>query len=172
MGELGPGTLVQVVGYALIVLGLIGAVLPVLPGPPLIWLGVLAWAWADGFTHVSWITVAVLGVLALASWGSDLPFSTSLSRRAGVSWRAIAGSIVCGILGGIFLSELPVIGTLFGALIGSVLGMLVIERSVKGEWPAAFTAVKAYVAASLLSTVFEIAVALLMVGIFAWRALF
>lgn len=162
----------QAIGYALIVLGLIGAVLPVLPGPILIWLGVLVWAWADGFVAVNWWTLGALGLLAALAWASDLFFTTTLSRRAGVSWRAIAGALVCGVLGGIVLSGVPVLGTLFGALIGAVVGMLVIERSIKGEWPAAWAAVRAYVAATALSTGFELVVALLMVGVFVWQAFF
>ena len=162
----------QAVGYALVVLGLIGAVLPVLPGPILIWLGVLLWAWADGFVAVNWWTLGALGLLAALARAADLFFTTTLSRRAGVSWRAIAGSLVCGILGGILLSGVPVLGTLFGALIGAVVGMLVIERSIKGEWPAAWRAVRAYVAATALSTGFEVLVALVMVGIFVWRVFF
>ena len=50
--------------------------------------------------------------------------------------------------------------------------MLVIERSIKGEWPAAWRAVRAYVAATALSTGFEVLVALVMVGIFVWRVFF
>ena len=162
----------QAVGYGLVVLGLIGAVLPVLPGPILIWLGVLVWAWADGFVAVNWWTLGVLGLLAALAWASDLFFTTTLSRRAGVSWRAIAGALVCGIIGGILLSGVPVLGTLFGALIGALLGMLLIERTIKGEWPAAWAAVRAYAAATALSTGFELVVALLMVGIFVWQAFF
>jgi uncharacterized protein YqgC (DUF456 family) len=162
--------LLQGIGYALVVLGLIGAVLPVLPGPILIWAGVLVWAWGDGFVEVNWWTIAILGVLAALSWASDLFFTTTLSRRAGVSWRAIGGALVSGIIGGIVLSGVPVIGTLFGALIGALVGMLLIERSIKGNWPAAVEAVRAYFTASLLSTVFEVGVALLMVGIFVWQA--
>jgi uncharacterized protein YqgC (DUF456 family) len=162
----------QAVGYALVVLGLIGAVLPMLPGPILIWLGVLVWAWADGFAAVNWWTLGALGLLAALAWASDLFFTTTLSRRAGVSWRAIAGALVCGILGGLVLSGVPVVGTLFGALIGALLGMLLIERGIKGEWPAAWRAVRAYVAATALSTGFELLVALLMVGIFLWQVFF
>lgn len=163
------GLVLQGIGYALVVLGLIGAVLPVLPGPILIWLGVLAWAWGDGFVQVNWWTIGILGVLAALAWAADLFFTTTLSRRAGVSWRAIAGALVCGIAGGIFLSGLPVIGTLFGALIGALLGMLVIERYIKGNWEQALGAVRTYFTASLLSTVFEVIVALLMVGVFVWQ---
>ncbi len=164
--------LLQTVGYALVVLGLIGAVLPLLPGPILIWLGVLVWAWADGFAEVSWLTLGVLGVLAAMSWAADLFFTTSLSRRAGVSWKAIGAALVGGVLGGILLSGLPIVGTLFGALLGALLGMLLIERLVKGNWPAAWAAVRAYFTASLVSTVFEVVVALLMVIIFLWQVFF
>jgi len=163
------GLVLQGIGYALVVLGLIGTVLPVLPGPILIWLGVLSWAWGDGFVEINWWTISALGVLAALAWAADLFFTTTLSRRAGVSWRAIAGALVCGIAGGIFLSSLPVIGTLFGALIGALLGMLVIERYIKGNWSEAFGAVRTYFTASLLSTLFEVVVALLMVGIFIWQ---
>ena len=162
----------QAVGYVLVVLGLIGAVLPVLPGPILIWLGVLVWAWADGFATVNWWTLGILGVLAALSWASDLFFTTTLSRRAGVSWRAIAGALVCGVLGGIFLSGVPVLGTLFGALVGALAGMLLIERGIKGNWSAAWAAVRAYVVATAVSTGFELVVALLMVGIFLWQVFF
>jgi len=166
------GGIVQLIGYVLVILGLAGSVLPLLPGPLLIWLGVLVWAWGDGFVEVNWLTVTVLGLLAAGAWASDLFFTTTLSRRAGVSWKAIAASIVCGILGGIFLSGLPVVGTLFGAMIGALLGMLGMELIDKRNVRAALTAVRAYVGASLLSTLFEVAVALLMVGIFVWQAWF
>lgn len=162
--------LIQALGYVLVILGLAGAVLPLLPGPILIWLGVLVWAWGDGFVQVNWLTLTVLGLLAASAWASDLFFTTTLSRRAGVSWKAISASIVCGILGGIFLSQLPVVGTLFGAMIGALLGMLGMELLDKRNLRAALTAVRTYVGASLLSTVFEVAVAVLMVGIFLWQA--
>lgn len=163
-------TLLQVLGYALVLLGIAGAVLPLLPGPILIWLGVLAWAWADGFTQVNWLTLSVLGILALLAWASDLLFTTAFTRKAGVSWKAVFGSIFTGILGGIFLSELPFVGTLFGAMLGALLGMLVIEQYDKRSWRAAFAGVRSYLGATILSTVFEVAVAALMVGIFVWQA--
>ncbi len=163
-------TLLQLLGYALVLLGVAGAVLPLLPGPILIWLGALTWAWGDGFTQVNWLTLTALGILALMAWASDLFFTTAFTRKAGVSWKAVFGSIVTGILGGIFLSELPVVGTLFGALIGALLGMLVIEQYDKRNWRAAFAGVRSYIGATILSTIFEVTVALLMVGIFVWQA--
>jgi hypothetical protein len=157
-------------GILLIGLGVAGTVLPFLPGPLLIWCGALVWAWGNGFERVGWLELAVLGVLAALAWASDLWLTTLFSRRTGVSWRAILGSVVCGIAGGILLSSLPVIGTLFGALIGAALGMFVIEYWLKRNARAALEAVRAYVVGSLVSSIFEIVVALLMVGIFVWQA--
>ncbi len=57
--------------YLLIGLGLVGAVLPVLPGPLLIWFGTLVWVWANGFETLDWFLLAALGVLALLAWGAD-----------------------------------------------------------------------------------------------------
>src|SRR5581483_2764629 len=51
----------------LMLVGLVGAVVPIIPGPPLIWLGALAWAYGENFRHVDWITLVVLGVIALVA---------------------------------------------------------------------------------------------------------
>src|SRR5258707_14610976 len=104
-------------GYALIFLGLVGAVVPVLPGPLLIWLGTLAWAWGDHFIRINWPTLVGLGVLALLALGADLFLTTVMTRRVGASWRSIGGAIAGGLVGGAFLSEIPVLGTIAGALI-------------------------------------------------------
>lgn len=52
-------------GYALVILGVIGVILPLVPGTLLIWLGALVWAWGDGFERINWVVLAILGVLAL-----------------------------------------------------------------------------------------------------------
>ena len=62
-------TLFFLVSYLLIFLGIVGTLVPVLPGPLLIWLGAFVWAWADGFVHIGWPTLLVLAVLTIISWG-------------------------------------------------------------------------------------------------------
>lgn len=158
------------VGYTLMFIGLVGAVVPVLPGPPLIWLGVLAWAYGDHFTRIGWPTLLLLGVLALVAWGADLFLTTLLSRRAGASWRAIGGAIAGGLIGGAFLSALPIIGTVAGALIGAVAGMWLVEYSIKQNGRAATAVVYAYITGSFLNLIIEVGASLLMAGIFAWQA--
>ena len=48
----------------LILIGLAGAVVPILPGVPLVFGGMLLAAWADHFRHIGTITLILLGILA------------------------------------------------------------------------------------------------------------
>lgn len=166
---------VAVVGYVLILIGLIGSVVPIVPGPFLIWLGALVWAWADGFARVGWPTVIFLLVLALAAWFSDYALNMAMSRRAGASWKSIGGAIVGGILGGLFLTGLipiPIVGTMVGAAIGAMAGAFFVEYLNTRDVAAAWRALKAYLGSMVLSSLLEIAIALFMVALFAWQAFF
>lgn len=160
----------SVLAYILIAFGVAGAVIPVLPGPVLIWVGALVWAWADGFTRIGWGTLTVLAVLAIVAWGSDLFLTTVMSRRAGASWKAIFGAIVGGILGATALSALPLLGTVLGAILGAMGGMWLVEYWDKHDAPAATIAVQAYIASMIFAAILEMVIALIMVAIFAAQA--
>jgi uncharacterized protein YqgC (DUF456 family) len=168
--ELSGQTIWSGLALALVAIGLAGAVIPVLPGPLLIWLGAFIWAWADGFTRIGWGTLTVLGVLAALAWGSDLFLSTVISRRAGASWKAIIGAIIGGIAGAMLLSWVPLLGTVLGAILGAMAGMWLIEYWDKGSAPAATTAVQAYVSSLVVAAILEMTIALAMVAIFAYQA--
>jgi uncharacterized protein YqgC (DUF456 family) len=170
MVEIDTTSLWGALALILIVVGLAGAVIPVLPGPLLIWLGALIWAWADGFTRIGWGTLTVLGLLALVAWGSDLFLSTVMSRRAGASWRAILGAMAGGILGASFLSWVPLLGTILGAILGAMAGMWLVEYWLKGSARAATTAVQAYISSLIVAALLEMTIALIMVALFAYNA--
>ena len=159
----------QIVGYLLIAVGLAGSVLPLLPGPLLIWLGALVWAVDGGLQPLDWALLGLLGLLALAAWGADIFFTTVATRRAGVSWKAIGGAIIGGIVGGIWLSGLAIVGALFGVLIGALLGLFLVETLDKRDWRLAWRGVRSYLAGSLLATAAEFGIALLMVILFIAR---
>ena len=50
----GLSEIAKVAAYFGLMLGLIGTVAPIIPGPALVWLSALLWAWADGFERVGW----------------------------------------------------------------------------------------------------------------------
>lgn len=145
-------------------LGMIGTVAPLLPGAILIWLSVLAWAWADGFEHVGWLTLVVLGLIMLASELSDLLLAALGARRGGASWRGLLfGGI--GAVAGLFIANLP------GALIGAVIGMLAWETYRQhGDWRAAGRSSGGLLCGYLLSMMFKFTLGVIMLVIFASQA--
>ena len=186
-------TLFFLVSYLLIFLGIVGALVPVLPGPLLIWLGAFVWAWADEFVHIGWPTLLVLAVLTIISWGADLGLSFISSRRSGAGWRSIGVSILGGIIGAILLSSVPVVGTFIGAAVGSISALWLMEyrrtqassseaagpnslgtgsdeTNAQGKKAAATQAVKGYVGGFLMAMAVEFIISVLMLSIFAWQA--
>ena len=182
-----------VLSYLLIFVGIVGAFVPILPGPLLIWLGALVWAWADDFTRIGWPTLSVLAVLTIIAWGADLGLSFLSSKRSGAGWRSIGVSILGGLIGAILLSSVPVIGTFIGAAIGSISALWVMEyrraqvasgagaglnniapeagaSNVQQNKAAATRAVKGYVGGFLMAMAVEFIISLMMLTIFAWQA--
>ena len=104
----------------LIVAGMAGAVLPAIPGVPLVFAGMLLAAWADHFLHVGALTLSVLGVLALVAILIDFVAGLLGARRVGASGRALWGAAF-GTLIGLFFG-LP--GLLLGPFLGAVAGEL------------------------------------------------
>ena len=161
----------MLLGYALMLLGLIGAILPVLPGSLFIWLGALLWAWADDFNRVGWPTLLILGILVIVTWTSDLVLSTVSSRKVGATWKTVAAAIVGGMIGGIALSAvLPVVGTMAGAALGAFVGVVVLELLQQRPWRQAARVGIRYCLGSLAAALLNVTLCLVMLAIFAWQA--
>jgi uncharacterized protein YqgC (DUF456 family) len=142
----------------MVIIGLIGVVMPALPGHMLILAGLIVGAWANGFTRVGVWTLVVLGVIALASYGVDFVAVALGAKRLGASTRAMTGAAL-GTLAGLFFG-LP--GVIVGPFVGAVVGELTMNRDV-------MKAGKAGVAAWIgfaIGTAVKVALAFLMIGIF------
>jgi len=182
-----------VLSYLLIFLGIVGALVPILPGPLLIWLGALVWAWADGFVRIGWPTLLVLAVLTVIAWGADLALTFLGSKKSGAGWRSIGVSILGGLIGAVLLSSVPVVGTFIGAAIGSISALWLMEyrraqlgprdgpvpntatnssspSNVQENKARATRAVKGYVGGFLMAMAVEFIISLMMLSIFAWQA--
>ena len=162
----------KLLAFCAIVLVLAGARFRVRPGPPLIWVGALLWAWANGFEQIGWPTLIVLASLALISLVLNFVLTTTISRRAGVSWRAIGGALVGAFIGGIVLSAIPILGTLLGAILGAMAVLWVVEYYVRQDAEAATAAVRAHLTGTTLSIAVQFFIACCMVSIFVWQAFF
>jgi len=158
-------------GYMLMLMGLAASFLPMLPGPVLIWLGTLSWAWGNNFEVIGWPTLIFLAILAILAWIADIFLTTVLSRRAGASWKAIGGAILGGIIGSAILSGIiPIIGTIIGAIGGAIFGLWIVEDLEKQDHIAARQAVRSYIKSLAIAALIEVTVSMSMVAIFFWRA--
>ena len=114
------------VGSALVLVGLAGLVLPVLPGILLVFAGLAVAAWADGFARVGAWGLAIIGGLAVAALAVDFLASLLGARRAGASGLAVAGAGLGALVGLLF----GVPGLILGPFIGAVGGELIARRDL------------------------------------------
>lgn len=154
-----PQLLWYAVAAALIVVGIIGTLLPALPGVPLVFVGMLLAAWADAFAHVGTFTLIVLGTLTVIALAVDFIAGMVGAKRVGASRRAVIGAAV-GTLIGIFFG-LP--GLLLGPFVGALAGELS-AGSTLGK--ATGVGVGAWLG-FVVGTVVKLGVCFAMLGIFA-----
>ena len=117
-------TLLWILCAALIVAGLAGTVLPVLPGTVLVWAGIVLGAWIDDFQRVGTTTLVVVTVLAALAWVLDYVAGLLGARKAGASRQALLGAAI-GTVAGLFMG---VVGVLFMPLVGAALGEYLAQK--------------------------------------------
>ena len=151
-----------VLAIVLVVVGLVGIVMPAVPGPILIFAGLLLAAWSDGFVRVGVPTLVLLGILTVATYVVDIVMMTLGMKRLGTTKRAMAGAAI-GTLAGLFFG-LP--GLIIGPFAGAMLG----EVTANSNWRVAGRAGLAAWLGFLLGTMAKVGLAFAMVGIFlaAW----
>lgn len=147
-----------VVAGILVVLGLAGTILPVLPGILLVFGGLFLAAWADGFQHVGAVALSIIGVLGLLSFGADFVASLLGAKRVGASPLALVGAAVGGIVG-IFLG---VPGIILGPFIGAVAG----EYLARGRLAQAGKVGLGTWLGLIIAAVAKVVIAFLMIGTF------
>ena len=118
--------LLSAIGAALIVAGLIGAIVPVLPGIPLIFGGVWLIAGVDDYRHISLWWLLGIGLVGAVGLTLDLLAGALGAKRVGASPRAVWGALL-GTVIGLFLG-LP--GLLLGPFVGAMMGELAAGNSV------------------------------------------
>lgn len=116
-----------VLTFVLMLVGLIGSVVPGLPGVTLIFLSALFYAILTDFQTVGIAVIVVLFVLAALAFLADF-FATSYgARRFGASNWGTVGGAVGGIVGAVAGLIFAGIGSLFGLIAGSIAGVFIGE---------------------------------------------
>jgi uncharacterized protein len=154
--------LLWLLGGLLVLVGLAGTLLPLLPGIPLMLVGMVIAAWADDFMRIGWVTLVILAVLTVLSFVVEFAAAALGAKRVGASREAIAGAALGTVLG-FFLGF---VGLILGPFIGALAGELMARRDPAR---AVHVGIGAWIG-FLVGTIAKLAVAFMMLGVFvaAW----
>lgn len=151
-------SLLWVMAVGLIVLGLIGAVLPVLPGTILVLSGIFLGAWIDDFTRIGVPTLVVVTILAVLAWSLDYVAGLLGAKKAGASKLALLGA-AAGTVVGLFMG---LVGVFFMPLVGAAFGEYLAQ---KDQARAVKVGIVTWVGI-MVGLIAKVVLAFIMVGIF------
>lgn len=149
----------------LMLVGLLGTIVPGLPGASIIFVGALFYALFTDFKEVDGLVLLVLLILGILSFILDYLGSAYGAKKFGSTRWGIAGAIIGGIIGSI-------IGNILGLVIGIFLGVSLaeiaftkknIKQSLKAGWGGLVGLMTSIIAQFILG--------LVMVVIFIWSVL-
>jgi uncharacterized protein len=147
---------------AVMLVGVIGAFLPGIPGPTIILAAIVVWGLTiQNFAAIAW-PLGIAIVILLFGLGVDLLASQWGAKQAGASnwgvWGAVIG-MVLGFLG--LLPALPVggpiLGLLFGPLVGAIVGEFLYTKDLQKSVKAGIGIVVGSVVGNVIQGVLAIA---------------
>lgn len=120
-------------GVILMILGIIGCLVPVLPGPPISYLGIII-LHLTKFGHFSSTTLITLGAVAVVVTILDYVVPIWGTRKFGGSKYGMRGATV-GLIIGLFLGPM---GIILGPLIGAFIGEMIFKDDLGYAFKAGF----------------------------------
>ena len=110
-----------ILGFLLALMGLIGCILPIIPGPPLSFFSLIILSYAKNWEPFSVAFLIVMAGLTILVTVLDYIVPAIGAKKYGASKLGIWGSII-GMIFGIFI--FPPWGVLIGAIMGALAGEL------------------------------------------------
>ncbi len=105
----------------LAIVGLAGSVVPVLPGPPVSWVGLLLLSFTDYYDRPLWFLLVWLGVVVAVTLADNL-LPVVMTKKFGGSRAATIGTILGMVVGLFFGPWGMILGPFAGAFIGEAIG--------------------------------------------------
>jgi uncharacterized protein YqgC (DUF456 family) len=149
-----------VVAVALVMAaGLVGTILPAVPGLPLIWAGALGYGLSEDFGTEGVAAMTLITLFLVVGVVGKYVLAHRRARGSGAPKRSI---IAGGVLGFIGFFVIPIVGF----FIGAALGVLLAERRRVGNWSAAWMSTRGVIAAFGIGVLLEMAAGVAMIA--AW----
>jgi uncharacterized protein len=142
---------------AVMVVGLVGVVVPVLPGLLLVWIAAVGTMLLLGTDLAGWAVAVVLTMLFAVGSAATIWLPARQGRRGGVPLRSLLAALLGAVVGFVVL---PVVGFLVGAFAGLLAG----EYQRHGDWGTARASVGRVLRAYGIGVVVELVVGVAMIG--------
>ncbi|WP_291870758.1 DUF456 domain-containing protein [Maribacter sp.] len=139
-------------GFILMLTGIVGSFLPVLPGPPIGWLGLLALYLTNAVPKDNWVLGVTL-VVALVVWALDYIIPALGTKKFGGTKAGMIGTSVGLIVG--LIAPIPG-GIIIGPFVGALLGELLNNADQKTALKAAFGSFLGFLTGTFLKFVVSI----------------
>ncbi len=154
----------QIIGFSIAILlmliGLAGCLLPILPGTPILLAAAVVHRLYFGDTGPSLLVLGIMTLLTILSLIFDQLASMFGAKRMGATWKGVTGAVVGGLIGLFF--SLP------GILLGPFIGATVFELFGDREFRDALRAGVGATLGLLLGAVGKVAVSMVMILMFSW----
>ena len=121
-----------------IAIGLVGILIPFLPGTLLVYAAIAVWAFVEQNT-VGWVVLGVATAILGTSLLVKYLWPAKRMRAADVSGWTLAAGAVAGVIG---FFVIPVLGLIVGFVAGVYLAELVHRRDQRRAWASTVHAVK------------------------------
>lgn len=149
------------IGFILMLVGILGSVLPVLPGVPISWLGLLMIYLAPS-VPMDWVFLSITLVLAIFLYVLDYIIPAIGTKRFGGSRYGMIGATL-GLLIGI-IAPIP-FGIIIGPFAGAYLGELLNVKTRHNAMRAAFGSFVGFLA----STFMKLFASFVYLGLFLYK---
>lgn len=149
-----PETLLIIAGVLFLIAGFLGAVLPILPGPPLSFAGMLMVHLTPSF-NFPLSQLIVFGILAAAIAIIDLVLPVYATRKTGGSKNGMYGATI-GLVVGMFM--LPPIGIFIMPFVGALVAEMMSEKNFSQAVKAATGSFLGLLAGALIKMAYSITI--------------
>ena len=121
-----------------IAVGIVGIIVPLLPGTLLVFAAIAVWAFIEGTTG-AWVTLAVVAVILGTTLLAKYLWPAKRMRNADVGTSSLFAGAVLGIVG---FFVIPVVGLVVGFVLGIYLAELSKRRDQRRAWASTVHALK------------------------------
>ncbi len=155
-----------ILALLVMLVGVAGTVLPVIPGTVLIFIPALLFGWLTDWSYISGEAVAWLAGLMLIAWALDYLGAAFGAKRFGGGWAGAIGAVV-GMIAGIIFPVFGIVTFIVGSFAGAVVGEATLGRNRTNALRAGLGSfIGVFVAG-----VGKVTIAAVMIGIFVWSVL-